>query len=106
MFDNTGLLLLLTFLFTQSDRLNHVLDLLNTLNSLCLVLGIDFKQTVTEVHPSLGNNSEGTKNMSNETIERLTVAIQRLREVKLQRMQRVIHRTNISFQFLENYLLS
>lgn len=67
-----------------------MLDLLNTLNSLCLVLGIDFKQTVTEVHPSLGNDSEGTKNMSNETIERLTIAIQRLREVKLQRMQRVI----------------
>lgn len=73
----------------KSDRLNHVLDLLNTLNSLCLVLGIDFKQTVTEVHPSLGNDSEGTKNMSNETIERLTIAIQRFREVKLQRMQRL-----------------
>ena len=73
----------------QSDRLNHVLDLLNTLNSLCLVLGIDFKETVAEVHPSLGNDSEGTKNMSNETIERLATAIQRLREIKIKRMQRV-----------------
>lgn len=78
-----------------------MLDLLNTLNSLCLVLGIDFKQTVTEVHPSLGNDSEGTKNMSNETIERLTIAIQRLREVKLQRMQRVIHRLISVSSFLK-----
>lgn len=55
------------------------------------MLGVDFKQTVTEVHPSLGDDSEGTRNMSNETIERLTTTIQRLREVKLQRMQRVIN---------------
>ena len=76
-------------LYMQSDRLKHVLDLLNTLNSLCLVLGIDFKETITEVHPSLGNDYEGMKNMSNETIEQLTTAIQRLREIKIKRMQRV-----------------
>ncbi|PSS32421.1 Microtubule-associated protein [Actinidia chinensis var. chinensis] len=73
----------------KSDRVKHVLDLLNTLNSLCLVLGIDFKETVIEVHPSLGNDYEGTKNMSNETIEQLTTAIQRLREIKIKRMQRL-----------------
>ncbi|XP_052186489.1 65-kDa microtubule-associated protein 3-like [Diospyros lotus] len=73
----------------KSDRLKHVLDLLNTLNSQCLVLGMDFKQTVNEVHPSLGNDSEGSKNISNDTIERLSTAIQRFREVKIQRMQRL-----------------
>lgn len=72
----------------QSERLKKVLDHLNILNSLCLVLGLDFKQTVNEVHPSLGE-SDSTKNISNETIEQLAVAIKRLREVKLQRMQRV-----------------
>lgn len=72
----------------QSERLKKVLDHLNSLNSLCLVLGLDFKQTVNEVHPSLGE-SDSTKNISNETIEQLAVAIKRLREVKLQRMQRV-----------------
>ncbi|KAF5959891.1 hypothetical protein HYC85_001100 [Camellia sinensis] len=71
----------------KSDRLKHVLDLLNTLNSLCLVLGIDFKETVNEVHHSLGNNSEGTTNISNDTIEQLGIVIQRLRKVKIQRMQ-------------------
>lgn len=72
----------------KSERLKKVLDHLNSLNSLCLVLGLDFKQTVNEVHPSLGE-SEGTKNISNETIEQLAIAIKRLREVKIQRMQRL-----------------
>ncbi|KAF8413054.1 hypothetical protein HHK36_001030 [Tetracentron sinense] len=72
----------------KSDRLNLVLDHLNTLNSLCLVLGMDFKLTVSEVHPSL-DDSKGTKNMSDDTIQRLAAAIQRLREVKIQRMQKL-----------------
>lgn len=72
----------------KSDRLNKVLDHLSTLNSLCLVLGMDFKQTITEVHPSL-DDSEGAKNLSDETIERLGRAIQKLREVKIQRMERI-----------------
>ena len=62
----------------KSDHLKYVLDLLNTMTSVCLVLGIDFKKTVTEIHPSLGNDSEGTKSMSNKTMERLTIVIQRL----------------------------
>lgn len=84
----------------QSDRLNQVLEHLNTLNSLCLVLGMDFKQTVAEVHPSLGEN-EGAKNISNDTIEQLAAAIQKLREVKIQRMQKVnIVVDWLSFMFL------
>ncbi|KAI8564658.1 hypothetical protein RHMOL_Rhmol03G0198300 [Rhododendron molle] len=73
----------------KSDRLKHVLDLLNTLKSLCSVLGIDFKQTANEVHPSLGNDCEGPKNPSKDFIEQLGTVIQRLREVKIERMQRL-----------------
>jgi len=62
-------------------------------NSLCSVLGLDFKQIVNEVHPSLGD-SEGSKNISNDKIEQLAVVIQKLREVKLQRMQRVNNGSN------------
>ncbi|XP_058086998.1 65-kDa microtubule-associated protein 3-like isoform X2 [Magnolia sinica] len=72
----------------KSDRLKLVLDHLNTLNMLCLVLGMDFKHTVDEVHPSL-DDSEGSKNINNDTIERLAAAIQKLREVKIERMQRL-----------------
>lgn len=61
---------------------------LNTLHSLCEVLGVDFKQTVHEVHPSLGE-ADGSKNLSNSTIESLASAANKLRELKIQRMQKV-----------------
>ncbi|XP_022735076.1 65-kDa microtubule-associated protein 3-like [Durio zibethinus] len=72
----------------KSDRLKQVQDRLYRLNSLCLVMGMDFKLTVTAVHPSLGD-SEGFWSISNNTIEQLATLIKRLREVKLQRMQRL-----------------
>ncbi|XP_044505219.1 65-kDa microtubule-associated protein 3 [Mangifera indica] len=72
----------------KSDRLKQVQDLLNTLNSLCLVLGMDFKPTFIEIHPSLGE-SEGSRSISNDTIEQLTIATHKLREVKIQRMQKL-----------------
>lgn len=72
----------------KNDRLRKVMDHLNTLNSLCSVLDIDFKQTACEVHPSLDGPNE-SKNVSSDTIERLTLAVQRLREVKLQRMHKL-----------------
>ncbi|CAN6565072.1 unnamed protein product [Malus baccata var. baccata] len=72
----------------KSDRLKQIQDHLCTLNSFCSVLGIDYKQTISEVHPSLVD-SEGSKNISNDTIQRLAAAIQKLREVKLQRMQKL-----------------
>ncbi|KAF7820689.1 65-kDa microtubule-associated protein 3-like [Senna tora] len=72
----------------KSDRLQKIQDHLYALNSLCLVLGLDFKQIISEIHPSLGDN-EGPKSVTNDTIQQLAVAIQNLREVKLQRMQRL-----------------
>ncbi|CAL5397983.1 unnamed protein product [Camellia sinensis] len=72
----------------KSDRLKRVLDHLNTLNSLCVVLGVDFRQTVSEIHPSL-DDSIGTKNVSTKTMERLSTTIQRLLQVKIQRLQQV-----------------
>ncbi|XP_068330791.1 65-kDa microtubule-associated protein 3-like isoform X2 [Pyrus communis] len=72
----------------KSDRLKQIQDHLCTLNSFCSVLGMDYKQTISEVHPSLVD-SAGSKNISNDTIQRLAAAIQKLREVKLQRMQRL-----------------
>lgn len=72
----------------QSSRLKQVQEHLYTLNSLCLVLGLDFKQTINGIHPSL-LESEGPKSVSNDTIQQLAIAIEELREVKLQRMQKV-----------------
>ncbi|PKA62396.1 65-kDa microtubule-associated protein 3 [Apostasia shenzhenica] len=72
----------------KADRLNQVMELLSTLNSLCGVLGIDFKQTAREVHPSL-DEAEGSKSTSDSTIERLASVIERLRETKKQRLHKL-----------------
>ncbi|XWS50660.1 hypothetical protein CRYUN_Cryun12cG0105300 [Craigia yunnanensis] len=72
----------------KSNRLKQVQDHLKMLNSLCSVMGMDFKLTVTEAHPGLGD-SEGLRSISSNTIEQLATAIKKLREVKIQRMQRL-----------------
>ncbi|KAJ9553157.1 hypothetical protein OSB04_017202 [Centaurea solstitialis] len=81
----------------KSGRLKQVLDHMNTLNSLCLVLGMDFKQTVHDINPSLAE-TEGSKSISNDVIGRLAAAIERFREVKMQRMQRI---QNLATSLLE-----
>ncbi|KAF8044289.1 hypothetical protein BT93_A2316 [Corymbia citriodora subsp. variegata] len=72
----------------KTERLRLVQDHLFTVNALCLVLDLDFKQIVSEVHASLAD-PEGPKDISDITIEKLATAIHKLREVKLQRMQRL-----------------
>ncbi|VAH10919.1 unnamed protein product [Triticum turgidum subsp. durum] len=72
----------------KSERLKQVMDYLNTLHSLCKVLAVDFKQTISDVHPSLDEDGV-PMNISNTTIERLALAIQRLRETKIERMQKL-----------------
>lgn len=72
----------------QSDRLKLVLENLNTLNSLCLVLGVDFRHTIREIQPTL-DDSNSTKNIHADTIERLSAAISGFKEVKIQRMLKV-----------------
>lgn len=82
----------------QSDRQMVIQEHLHTLNLLCLVLGMDFKQTVNEFHPNLGSPEEGPFDITSESIEILAAAITNLREVKLRRMQRVLPQTNISME--------
>ncbi|VFQ75741.1 unnamed protein product [Cuscuta campestris] len=79
---------LLSLQAKKSDRLKQVLHLLESLNSLCLVLGIDFRNTVVEIHPTL-DGSYASKSVSAQTIDRLTAVIHKLREVKIQRLNMV-----------------
>jgi len=53
-----------------------------------MVLGMDFKEKIQEIHPNL-DDCQGTKNISDDTILRLSITIQNLREIKIQRLQRV-----------------
>ncbi|KAL7147547.1 hypothetical protein ABFS83_06G114700 [Erythranthe nasuta] len=70
----------------KSERLALVQDGLNFLYSLCVVLGFDSTKMASEIHPSLGE-TEGSKSISNSTIDQLGTVIRKLRELKLQRMQ-------------------
>lgn len=58
---------------------------MSSLNSLCLVLGMDFNQTIHEIHPTLYEGANMSKTISNETISKLATSIQRLREIKIER---------------------
>lgn len=69
--------------------MKHVLDHMSSLNSLCLVLGMDFNQTMQEIHPTLSEGANMSKSISNETISKLANSIQRLREIKIERKQKV-----------------
>ncbi|GJR65719.1 65-kDa microtubule-associated protein 3-like protein [Tanacetum coccineum] len=60
---------------------------MNSISSLYLVLGMDFSQTNHEIQPGLAE-TEGTKSIINEASTRLSAVIKRLREVKIERMQR------------------
>ncbi|KAL8542709.1 hypothetical protein ACS0TY_003547 [Phlomoides rotata] len=72
----------------KDERLKQLNDLLNVLNGLCMVLGMDFKSSVCGVHPSF-NDSSGNMNISADVIQHLSAEICTLKNVKLQRMQKL-----------------
>lgn len=50
---------------------------------------MDFETIVGEVDQSLNNNHEGSTKVNDSTIEKLNACIQRLQDIKMQRMQKV-----------------
>ncbi|CAF2115294.1 unnamed protein product [Brassica napus] len=78
----------------KADRLNKVLDYVNEVHALCGVLGVDFCQTVSEVHPSLHRtNHEQSTNISDETLDGLKQMIEKLkteRRLRLQKLKDVV----------------
>ncbi|CAN1286977.1 65-kDa microtubule-associated protein 3 [Linum perenne] len=72
----------------KNDRLKQVQEYLDTIYSLCSVLGMDSMQTIAEIHPEV-SNADVSKRISNDSIKILATAIHRLREAKLQRMQKL-----------------
>ena len=71
----------------DDDHLQKVLQCVNEVLSLCSVLGLDFGQTVGDVHPSLhGTQVEQSTNISNSTLEGLEQAILKL---KIERKTRI-----------------
>ncbi|OMO67795.1 hypothetical protein CCACVL1_20309 [Corchorus capsularis] len=75
----------------QDEKINGLKQVqghLNTINSLCTVLGMDFKEKVCGIHPTL-DDPNGAKDVSDNTIERLADQIESLEELKIKRMQKI-----------------
>ncbi|KAF8095257.1 hypothetical protein N665_0338s0012 [Sinapis alba] len=74
----------------KSDRLHKVLEFVSTVHDLCAVLGLDFLSTVTEVHPSLDEETGvQSKSISNETLSMLAKTVLTLKDDKKQRLQKL-----------------
>ncbi|KAL1201118.1 65-kDa microtubule-associated protein 6 [Cardamine amara subsp. amara] len=74
----------------KSDRLDKVLGYVNEVHTLCGVLGVDFSQTVSEVHPSLHRTDhEQSTNISDSTLEGLEHMIQKLKTERRARFQKL-----------------
>ncbi|CAN4125816.1 unnamed protein product [Withania somnifera] len=69
----------------SSDRLKLLVDHLTTINSLCVVFGIDYKHTIAEIDPTM-DDSRVLKNISKHMILKLSAMINRLKELKKQRL--------------------
>lgn len=64
---------------------------MSDVHSLCGVLGLDFRKTVVEVHPSLHETSPGKPtSISNKTLEGLAKAILKLKADKKIQLQKVM----------------
>ncbi|KAJ4745868.1 microtubule-associated protein 65-7 [Rhynchospora pubera] len=75
----------------KSDRLQKVLEYVNQVHCLCGVLGLDFKETVHQVHPSLhrsGGPNQST-NISNSTIDGLSQMVLRLKDERKEKLQKL-----------------
>nr|XP_016507214.1 PREDICTED: 65-kDa microtubule-associated protein 6-like [Nicotiana tabacum] len=78
----------------KSVRIQRVLDSVNEVHTFCGVLGLDFSNTVSTVHPSLHETNPGQyTNISDSTLEGLDQAILRLkteRKVRYQKLKDVV----------------
>ncbi|RYQ96977.1 hypothetical protein Ahy_B08g092937 [Arachis hypogaea] len=85
----------------NASRLKQVFDLLNTLSSLCSVLGLDIKDKLGEICPTLVT-STASKEISDNTIKILSSEVKSLREVKSHTMQKLL---DPSFDFLQDSVI-
>ncbi|XP_074576112.1 65-kDa microtubule-associated protein 3-like [Curcuma longa] len=71
----------------KSERLRRVMEHLNTLKALCAVLGLSFEEATRDLHCN-SHHDEGYMSISDDSVECLVSAIEHLRKVKLERMQK------------------
>ncbi|KAG0560898.1 hypothetical protein KC19_9G023200 [Ceratodon purpureus] len=86
----------------KSERLHRVLEYVSLMHQLCSVMGMDFFNIVTQVHPSLDDSRELPKSISNETLDGLANTIHSL---QIEKKKRVIKVKEIGTKMLELWTL-
>ncbi|XP_006649703.1 65-kDa microtubule-associated protein 7-like [Oryza brachyantha] len=90
----------------KSDRLQKVFIYVDEVHCLCSVLGMDFANTVKDVHPSLhGANSENSTNISDSTLEGLTQTILKLKAEKrtrVSKLQEIVEKLHKLWNLMES----
>ncbi|KAG6489823.1 hypothetical protein ZIOFF_051103 [Zingiber officinale] len=72
----------------KSERLRRVMEHSNTLKAFCAVLGLSYEETTRDLHHN-SHHDEGYMSISDDSVESLVSAIEHLRKVKLERMQKL-----------------
>lgn len=85
----------------KTNRLNRVIDHLDNLWTLCLVLGIEFKDKVKKIHPTL-EDAKGTKDVKDSTIAQLAAEVESMRELQIERMLKL---QDLAAAMLEHWIL-
>nr|GMD20961.1 65-kDa microtubule-associated protein 6-like [Ipomoea batatas] len=90
----------------KSERIQKVLEFVNEVHTLCAILGVDFGETVSDVHPSLHDTRLGqSTNISNSTLEGLEQTIIRLKTERKVRLQKVLFPIGCFIYFPFVYIL-
>ncbi|CAO2820815.1 unnamed protein product [Amaranthus hypochondriacus] len=71
-------------------RLQNVNTHISTIHELSVVMSVDFRTKVAEVHPSLVDHGHGQlKSISNDTLAKLTSVVNSMKQEKQQRLEKI-----------------
>ncbi|KAL0397375.1 UNVERIFIED_CONTAM: microtubule-associated protein 5 [Sesamum calycinum] len=77
--------------FEKNLRLQKVSSHISAIHELTVVMSLDFKKIMAEIHPSFVDTAAGqSKSISNETLARLTSELNLVKQKKQQRLLRLI----------------
>ncbi|KAI3949127.1 hypothetical protein MKW98_026507 [Papaver atlanticum] len=74
----------------KTVRVQKVNGHISCIHELCIVMSVNFFETINEVYPSLSDSAHGQpKSISNDTLARLAAVVHSLKQEKLQRLRKL-----------------
>ncbi|KAI3954758.1 hypothetical protein MKW92_033961 [Papaver armeniacum] len=74
----------------KTVRVQKVNGHISCIHELCIVMSVDFFETINEVYPSLSDSAQGQpKSISNDTLARLAAVVHSLKQEKQQRLRKL-----------------